>query len=363
MIGALPRYAGDIPLAIEVLPSDRVRTAAHLAQYLPGPVGDQRMDGYRFTVHTEPAMARTALAEWAGQAERTLMPIPGVVLTETAQDSGRRRYTLLRDALENRPGAWAVQIDGTVIDLYTADAVRAPRYLLRLIREVMLRSYENSGGLVFHAAGAHLPGGAVMICGPGSAGKTTVLAGLLSATCGHAALLSNDRLIVVPRARPQAIAVPLPVPVARGTLEAFPALADRCEVPISALPRVFGTRDKTALPARVFATALGSGLAASSSLRSVIVPRLTDSAQRPRIQRLDPGRARRVLDESCFTPTDEFWSPWLLPRTRPDRELRNTARHACALLAETLTCHLVTFGVRRPVHTLTAALADLIGAL
>src|SRR5436190_23452734 len=84
----------------------------------------------------------------------------------------------------------------------------------------MLRTYEDKGRVIFHAAGVDVGGVGVMICGPRGAGKTTTTAALLRST--GASLLSNDRLIA--HRGDRLVAVPLPVPTARGTIEAFPEL-------------------------------------------------------------------------------------------------------------------------------------------
>lgn len=356
----LTRHAGDVELTITTPPAQRQPTATHLDQYLPGPLGGHPMGAYHFTAHPGPAITSSAIAAWTPHAQASITPVPGVTLTETTVPDGRRRYTVASDTLEHRPGAWAAQVSGKAIDLYAADPHRMPRYLLRLIREVMLREYENSGGIVFHAAGAALPGGAVMICGPPGSGKTSTLAAILSQARQRSALLSNDRLIAMGH---RLIAVPLPVPLARGTLEAVPNLRAACPAPVDDMPLVFGTRDKTALAALGFACAFGAGLTPAATARLLIVPHLVDSNQPPLIERLSPAQALQVLDTSCFTPTDEFWRPWLVPRTRPDEHLAQAAHTACAHLAHALACHRVTFGIRRPIESLTSALSDLIGEL
>lgn len=61
----------------------------------------------------------------------------------------------------------------------------------------MLRSHENHGEIIFHAA-ADLHGTGVMVCGPWGAGKTTTLACLLRA---GGMLLPNDRVILHGRER------------------------------------------------------------------------------------------------------------------------------------------------------------------
>jgi hypothetical protein len=260
------------------------------------------------------------------------------------------------DALEGRPGAWAARVRGTELELFLRDgSARAHRYPLRLIREAMLRSHENHGGLVFHAGAADLHGTGVLICGPRAAGKTTTLACLLRA---GGVLLSNDRVIL--HGGQRLVAVPLPVPVARGTLDAFPELADSVEPSASgALPTSFGTPHKVALSARRFATALGTTMIPAAQLRLIVMPQLTDTCEPAWVERLDAQQARNVLSLCCFTPHDEFWiRPWLVARTNSDAALAERARDLVDALAQSIPCVVVRCGVRNPPAVFEAAVLD-----
>jgi len=236
---------------------------------------------------------------------------------------------------------------------------RAHRYPLRLIREVMLRSHENHGGIVFHAGAADLHGTGVMVCGPRAAGKTTALACLLRA---GGVLLSNDRVIL--HGRERLVAVPLPVPVARGTLDAFPELMEGIDPSaLGALPTGFGTPHKVPLSARRFATILGTSMTATARLGLIVVPRLTDTGESARIERLEPEQARDVLVRCCFTPHDEFWiRPWLVARTDPDAVLVARGRQLIDALAASVPCVAVRCGVHHPTGVLWAAVLDAVSS-
>lgn len=227
---------------------------------------------------------------------------------------------------------------------------------------LVVTTYEDHGGVVFHAAGADFDGHGMMIIGPRSAGKTTLLTCLLRAT--RAALLSNDRLILHHQRR--LVAVPLPVPVARGTLEAVAELAgavaasSRPQRPVSALPTTFGTTEKAEFSAREYAAALGTSLACGSWLQTILVPRLSDTDEPASFRTLPPAEARRVLLASCFTPHDEFWQqPWLVPRATPDAALQNRAELLVRDVAETIPCVEIRFGIRNPLGELEQVLPAL----
>ncbi|MPZ00449.1 MAG: hypothetical protein GEU97_21195 [Actinophytocola sp.] len=231
------------------------------------------------------------------------------------------------------------------------------------MREAMLRTYENTGGVVFHGAGVTCGGHGIMVCGPRHAGKTTMLAALLRST--GAQMLSNDRLLLVNDH--QLLAVPLPVPIARGTVEAIPELRrtvpalTRPQTPLAQLPTVFGTTHKAEFTAREFATALGVRLTGSGSLTTVLVPRLSDSNEVTSIRRLPAAELEATLRGNCFTPHDEFWlQPWLVPRTRSDDELARHAQQRIPGIAPRLTGYEVRHGVRRGFDELSDVAADLI---
>ncbi|MEV0702677.1 hypothetical protein AB0I53_32810 [Saccharopolyspora sp. NPDC050389] len=295
---------------------------------------------------------------------RRIEPVPGVVLLETLTSSGARCYAVAADGLEHQARAYAVRVHDRHIELYLHRTARKPHgYPLRLMREAMLRTYEEHGDVVFHAAGADLDGRGVMICGPRSAGKTTLLTCLLRVTRGD--LLSNDRLILDRRGR--MVAVPLPVPVARGTIDAVPELGNavralsRPQRDVGELPTTFGATAKAEFSAQEYTTALGTSLAAGSWLRTIIVPHLADTTEPTRTRLLPVEEAQQMLAANCFTPHDEFWiRPWLVPRTTPDAELHRHSQQLTQQLAADIPCFEVSFGVRNPLDQLDKAVLDLL---
>ncbi|MGA2825673.1 MAG: hypothetical protein ABSF03_06095 [Streptosporangiaceae bacterium] len=360
-------WAGD--LAATVTAPGQGQVAGYLSAYLAGPVGTHDLPRYQVSLHAGREELARASARTAGVPVTLVEPVPGVVLAASTGADGSRVFTVAADRLENAPGSWAASISGDRVDLHVADPARGPRHLLRIIRELMLRAYEDAGAVVLHAAGVEVDAGTMMICGPRGAGKTTAAAALLHQFGPRARLLSNDRLLACDGH--QVVAVPLPVPVARGTLGAFPALgaavpaarrARPGEPAPAVLPREFGTAGKIAFPARDFAAAFGAGLAASSQVTAIIIPSLADTADPPVIRRASPPEAQAALAACCFTPADEFWRPWLVARARPDADLAVHAARRCRQLAASVPCVTVSSGVRGPLGGFAEALATVTGA-
>ncbi len=358
-------HAGDVAFAITApsawLPAQR----EYLSGFLTAPPGELDLGAFRIRVHTDDTAFRRIVRTIAhSPATSRVEPVPGLVMNESVQPTGLRCYVVDMDDVEHQPGSYAVAAQGQHIDLFIHSSTPRPhRYPIRLIREAMLRSYEDADGVIFHAAGVDVGGTGVMICGPRGAGKTTIMATLVRST--GAALLSNDRLIA--HQGDHVVAVPLPVPTARGTIEAFPELehlarrATAEPVELGRMPADFGSTVKHAFTARQFAQAFRTDLVSSSVLRLVVVPQLADTCQPARLRRLSEAEARQVVAENCFTPRDEFWvRPWLIPRQKADELLGRQASAAIQHIAATVPCIEVSFGVRNPITDLARTLDEIL---
>ncbi|GAA2693036.1 MULTISPECIES: hypothetical protein [Actinosynnema] len=327
----------------------------HLGQFLPPAATGRELAAFTIRAHTDTLSFRKMVDAIADAPDGDLVePVPGLLLRRTRLRDGQRCYTVHSDQVEHRPGAYAVAVRDREIDLFLHSATDHPhRYPIRLVREAVLRTLEDDGGVLFHAAGIDVGGSAVMIAGPRAAGKTTTAAALLRLP--RAALLSNDRLV---HHHGHVLAVPLPVPAARGTIEAFPELRALATGHTS-LPADFGATTKHPFTARAFAAAFGACLAARSRPRLLLAPRFTDTttiSTRP----VDAERAREILTGICCTPRDEFWTtPWVVPRRRDTHHLTGQARAAVDRLARSVPCVEVHFGVRTPIQDLTRVLHHL----
>ncbi len=361
-------HAGDVAFTITAPSAWLSAQRAYLSNFLATPPGELDLAGFSIRVHTDDSAFRH-IAETIIRSPTTsdIEPVPGLVMREFRPPTGRRCYVIATDHVEHQPGAYAVAVQGHDIDLFTHTGTARPhRYPIRLVREAMLRTYEDAGGVILHAAGVDVGGAAVMICGPRGAGKTTATAALLRLP--DTALLSNDRLVAYQG--DHLVAVPLPVPAARGTIQAFPELERLVRRPtasgveLDGMPADFGSTMQHAFTARQFAEAFGARLTSRSALRLVVVPRLSDTGEPARARRLSVAEARHIVAANCFTPRDEFWvRPWLVPRQRTDEQLGNQASTAIEYLVATVPCIEVSYGVRNPVSDLARILEHTTGGV
>lgn len=361
-------HAGDVAFTITAQSGWLSAQREYLSGFLSPPPGELDLGTFSIRVHTDDTAFRQIVRTITrSPATHQVEPVPGLVMLESVQPTGERCYVIAMDSVEHHSGAYAVAAQGRRIDLFTHGGTMRPhRYPIRLIREAMLRTYEDAGGVLFHAAGVDVGGAGVMVCEPRGAGKTTITAALLRWT--GAALLSNDRLVT--HQGDHVVAVPLPVPTARGTIEAFPELGRSLRrgtvevVELGRMPADFGSTVKHAFTARQFAQAFGAGLASTSTLRLVVVPQFANTCQPARLRRLPRRQARQVVAANCFTPRDEFWvRPWLIPRQKTDDLLRDQARTAIQHITAAVPCVEVSFGVRNPITDLERILGKLVGGI
>ncbi|MEW2581332.1 hypothetical protein [Streptomyces syringium] len=221
---------------------------------------------------------------------------------------------------------------------------RGERYLMRIIRESVLRCAETRGWAAFHAAATAVEGQGVLIAGPSGAGKTTVATAL--ATHYGADLIASDRAVVTDQAA-MVVGVPLSVRIGAGTLGALPPhhRLTRFRAPLGNS----GHAHKASYTPRTFAHAFAARVRESAPLRVAVIPQLSDDAQDVTVSVLGPDAARAALTAACCTPDDEDWlHPWFADRTRPVHVIRDQAAQLVDDLVQRVPVVNVRAGVRSP---------------
>ncbi|MEU9429055.1 hypothetical protein AB0D87_40710 [Streptomyces sp. NPDC048342] len=233
---------------------------------------------------------------------------------------------------------------GRLSVLLTPGAERGERYLMRVVREVVMRCAENRGLTSFHAAAAALDDHGVLIAAPSGSGKTTVLTAL--AAHRGADLIASDRALITADAGVVA-GVPISVRIGGGTLS---AVAPREGLPKPhTLPDTFGSSRKAALTPREFARAFSSRVQETAPLRLVVIPQLREEDHSLSSLVLGAAQARTALAAACCTPHDEDWrEPWFAVRTRPVDDLACQSAALIESLIATVPVLAITAGVHSP---------------
>lgn len=195
----------------------------------------------------------------------------------------------------------------------------APRQgLMRIVREVALRQAWRRGELILHAAALALGDKGILVAGPKSSGKSTLLIHLLSG--GPARYVSNDRVVLrTHRGAPGVVfGVPTIVALREGTTGFFPWLRERqrarryrhchtiaesehAEVPAHLAESIV---TQPSLTPRQFCELVGVPSAARATLAAIVFPRRAADASDGGIvlRELAPDKAAQRLHESLFGP-------------------------------------------------------------
>jgi len=233
-------------------------------------------------------------------------------------------YRLLGDSVNGDPSDHLIASAPDHLWLFMHSRTSWPeRHLLRLLREAMVRRHEDVGWIALHGAAVRVDGGAVLVCGPDGAGKTTFATALLQLQ--DAAWLSSDIVLIhVPDAH--VLCVPQAVRAGAGLVNAVPRLRDyvhsgeltRLRQPTTGADAhaamTFASRTKYEFGALEYAHVFGAGLAASAPLMLTLLPRL-EPGFAPWHD--DDHDADQRLAGECLTPNDPRRVPWIVERRTP----------------------------------------------
>lgn len=340
---------------LDIDDSFRSTQLAHLAGFLPAPSSAPTCPHppTRIVVRHDPGQIDDRLHALRKMPSRTIVAFRGEPyrcrkVGDVSWWSPSPDVNLPEDHL------YAREPTGPVHVLVRPGAERGERYLMRVIRETVLRCQEERGWAVFHAAATAVGDRGILIAGPSGAGKTTVLTAL--AAHAGADLIASDRAAVTDGAA-FVVGAPLSVRIAAGTLSAVPADTSLTRTPLP--PAVFGSGFKVAVSPADFGRAFGTSVVETAALRLVLLPRLTDDGRRPTALALGADTARRLLTSACCTPRDEDWlCPWLADRPVSIESLAEQATRLIDSVVASVPVIRLQAGVRS--GHLMAQISDLI---
>lgn len=232
-------------------------------------------------------------------------------------------------------------------------------YLLRVIRELILRHAENRQGIVIHGAAAGGIGSeGVLICGDKASGKTSFLLYLLGQ--GYE-FVANDRVIL--HQQPGGFSleyVPLAIRVGLGSVESFPEL-EVCLQDYSFsrnqpaewlnkdedILRKIGSSKKAELTPQELSKLFGVSTCSDFPLNKIIFPKFEYALPYARAYKMERQAAQEELLKACMTPYDPNWlTPWLVKRVQQEAELEADAIQFITRLVEQCELIQVEFGHR-----------------
>ncbi len=224
-----------------------------------------------------------------------------------------------------KTGYWVIRRARQIFILTTAYTRHCSRLLLRVLREILYRSWENRGGIALHAAALQWQEQGVLLVGPHGAGKTTLLLDLLREP--QTAYIGNDHVFIAcppdGQGPPRILGgLPLVIRCGQEMLAARPYLQSFVSAEHS--------EEKREVTPRALMQALGCRFQGQAPLHALLFPVFSPQTHGVDLTDTSPEQARVLLQQEAYTPTDEQWRrPWILPRDQTEEML---ARQGKALI-------------------------------
>ncbi|MBD0688410.1 hypothetical protein [Streptomyces sp. CBMA123] len=243
----------------------------------------------------------------------------------------------------------------------TCDDTDATMNAARHLREIGYRRAEDDGWVCLHASAATLDGRGILIVGDSGAGKSSLALALSAAQGG--AFLSNDRTMVTTEAdaAPRAVAMPGPIRLNGGTLQALGfenARQWNLTRPKPATDtdwQTFHGASKLHILPVEWHERTGTPLTPDATVDLIVFPQIVQDTEELQLQPARSGPARELLAAQCMSPGDDVYvQDWLGIRTSTTDRLAGHGAHVLDTLAGRPTLRL-RFGTRTPYAAVTAA--------
>lgn len=278
--------------------------------------------------------------------------------------------------LASLPGfkqAFTVDSESNQIRIFTDDeSPDSSKHLMRALREVHLRSCENLGAVLLHAASVEIDRDECwLIVGEKGAGKSSLLLWLLLSNSRNK-LISNDRTFLWAPGKLQSnnenwwgSFFPMAALLGPGLLQATlgqdwiqktSTITRKQDQPIEMIakktdeegPSTHFTR-KVMLSSADYSHLYSRANKAYSQVKGILFPRLIhDDEQDFEFSSIDKETAFAKLIAQCYTPIDPaFGSGWLIESTEASSELKRSQAHSrIANLLDQVPAVSVSFGYK-----------------
>lgn len=229
----------------------------------------------------------------------------------------------------------------------------------RVVREVIFRTSEDDGFIMFHAGAVVFKESGIMVCGDKASGKTTML---LSLILNGADYISNDRLLVKETKQGFLIKYfPISMRIGRGTIAAIPQLAKKVNNDGQkwSRPQVeeiknqvaldehadFGSAVKLEITSKELKELFAVNLKEQAYLKTVIFPKINLNISDIHVSEMDSKKAAILLQEQCMSPLDENWiEPWLKKRRETDQFIIEYSEKLVDHMIEQTKVYQIEFG-------------------
>lgn len=213
--------------------------------------------------------------------------------------------------------------------LFTNGNENSLKYLIRIIRELLIRTLEDNGYFYMHGTGIEIYGKGILLLGGSGSGKTT-FATRLNEIETPQKFLSNDRVFL---RQDEMKYFPLPIIYAMGTVKSNKELDNyfekthalekrrkgnyilarsnvKCDIPLTDISKIFQNIQNVS----------------SMNVDTIIFPNMNGKSVT--VNELDENEIIRRLNESNFTPEDResLRREWLLKRNITKEEIEENKR-------------------------------------
>lgn len=224
------------------------------------------------------------------------------------------------------------------------------RYMLRYIRECLIRHEENRGSILFHSASVEINGKGILLIGLKAAGKTTLMCHFLN-TEREFNFISNDRVLL--SASNFLHYVPLSIRISHKTINSFKKITkyignggeklSRFNMPIEVITK---NEEKLEFCPMELSKIFGKKLSTKADLSLIVVPDFNVNHSKVKLSRItDDTEKMNLLKSCCFTPHDEKWiDPWLVLRKNSSEFLEIESQNKFLDLIDKMPIYRLSYG-------------------
>lgn len=236
------------------------------------------------------------------------------------------------------------------------------RFLLRVIRELLIRSLEGRRASLLHGAAVDIGGRGAAIIGKTGSGKTTLMINILQATQGK--FLANDRTMLLPGRDIKILYIPFCIRIGAGTClennclrsgvskrkQAFSRYRFNSEEWLDyskvRLSKDWYSSKKLELTPKEFCNLLKINFIEKTSLHYILQPVLVPESKVFEVERIKQ-EADELIGSQLYTPYDEnFINDWLLQRNISERRILLNANNLKKRIVSSARILKIYFGSR-----------------